>query len=162
MNKSVLHNPDDAFYGDLHQILVNILNEHSTEEGDLFKELGPEALKNYVTTRDKSGARGISFEFSPLIDTGLLSVHLIVATVAVIELYAKVRTTRNEEASRSRFEEEWRRLLIEEGMPEEVARLIPVKYSLDLLDFLVKHRIGEVREASKPSSQGHQRRKTRP
>jgi hypothetical protein len=146
MTKSALENVDDAFYHDLHQVLLHVLNEQAPEEAELFNDVGPELVKQYVDSKQASGTRGISFEFSPLIEASMLSVHLIVATVALIEMCTKIRQMREERSLRSRLEQEWKRLLVKEGMTPELASLIPLKYSPELLDFITKYRITELHQ----------------
>jgi hypothetical protein len=72
-----------------------------------------------------------------MVEIGVVCLHLVTGMLAVIESY-RLRKERMErqEAERA-LTQVWQEALIAAGMSSDLARLIPVKFSPDMMRFLV-------------------------
>jgi hypothetical protein len=76
-----------------------------------------------------------------LVEAGLLSLHLISGTLAVIEIY-RTRKIKTEDLEFEReLRNEWIKALVAAGMSNEMARLVPLKRCADVIRFMATIRM---------------------
>ena len=76
-----------------------------------------------------------------VVEAGLLSLHLLAGTLAIIEMYKAKRARERDDAFEREIHEEWQKALIDAGMSAELARMIPVSRTADVIRFIAKQRM---------------------
>jgi hypothetical protein len=72
---------------------------------------------------------------------GVLCIHLVAGTLALVDAYLKKKERAEQKELEYSITEEWHKALIQAGMPAEVARKIPLKFSADMMRFITAQRL---------------------
>ena len=84
--------------------------------------------------------RGVTNEFSSVIELGFVTAHLIAGTLALIDIYLHTRRVREEHETQVKLQQEWVSLLIEEGLDPQLARMIAAQFTPEIIKFLLRRR----------------------
>lgn len=76
-----------------------------------------------------------------MVEIGMVCLHLLTGTLAVIEGYRRRKERMERHEAEHALTQVWQEALIETGMSSDLARLIPVKFSPDMMRFLVRYRL---------------------
>jgi hypothetical protein len=131
---------DDSFYTDLSALLGVVLQDVAPDEAKVLTKLGPAFLRNAENLHRHSGLRGVTNEFSSVIELGLVTSHLIAGTLALIDVYLHTRRIREEHETEAKVQQEWVNLLIEEGLDPRLARMIAAQFTPEIVKFLLRRR----------------------
>jgi len=123
------------------ELVTGILRDVAPEEVFQFETTTgtPDDLAEAVQSTGGGRTRGLP----GTIELGVVCLHLVTGTLAVIESYRQ-RKERSERQDVERdITQAWQHALIEAGMSPDLARLIPVKFSPDMIRFLMTLRLRE-------------------
>jgi hypothetical protein len=130
---SVLLSNDNDF-AELKEILINV-------GGDVAPEERVDFDKARAAILSAQARRGGLRTMPGLAEAGLLSLHLISGTLALIEIY-RTRKLKKEDAEFERqLRDEWIKALVAAGMSSEMARLVPLKRCADVIRFMATIRM---------------------
>jgi hypothetical protein len=134
--------PDESSYRELKNVLTNILRDVAPGEVSAFEKTG--ALIPGVASVDnesKSEERRVRTRGIPgVMEAGLVSLHLVAGTLALVEMYRKRRERLEQRELENSIRQEWQKALIQAGMSAELANQIPVKFSPDMIRFITTQR----------------------
>jgi hypothetical protein len=138
---------DKELIVDLRNEIAKILSDVAPDESAAFEAFGADLVQEVAADLrlpDRSST-GVTFEFGPALESCMVTVHLVAGTLALIDIISRAEGAKDERHLKLKIEEEWPQFLVSRGMAIELARTIPVKYSLDLAVFLAKHKIADLR-----------------
>jgi len=130
----------DEFYEEVHRLLLDVLTEEAPEEADLISTLGPGLIRQAVEGQDARGMRGVSFEFSPLVEDGLMAAKLVASLASLIQAYIAIRKIQDERKTRAELEQRLESSLLKEGLSPAFVHKV-VKRSGKLIDSLLKKQV---------------------
>jgi hypothetical protein len=133
---------DEVFYADLARVLGEVLEDVAPEQSRVFRKVGPALLRQEAETR-ASVLSGAADEFATSIEVSLVAAHVIAGTLSLVDIYLHTSRLREEGDTENKFRREWCNLLVEHGLDPELARMIPVKFSAEIMRFLLKYRDGK-------------------
>lgn len=84
-------------------------------------------------------------------EAGFVCLHLVAGTLALLDAYVKKKERQEQKELEYTIREEWQKALIQAGMPQDLARQIPVKFSADMIRFIATQRFpqADARENSR-------------
>ncbi len=135
---------------DIHQmqlILRNMIAEVAPDELPTFDRVGSSLIARLA--RGSGGQRVRTRGLPVPADVGLMSLHIIVGTLAVLELWRKGKEFRERLEFEREVQHEWEKALIAAGMKAEYARRLPAKYCPELIRFITAQRLGSPNEDAK-------------
>ena len=137
----------DLFYAavvsnqDFEVVIKDIVGVLAPAEVPLLKRRLSRLLALRKEALPRSSAEERIRSIGPL-EVGVLSLHLITGTMALIEIY-RTRAAKLDERERElELQREWEEALRTAGMDAELARQIPVKFSPGIIRFIAKQRFG--------------------
>jgi hypothetical protein len=136
--------PDEQSRRDLKGILSEILREIAPNEVSRF-----DAIKDISDSADlqkQLGVPRVRTRGIPGVEFGSVCLHLVAGTLALIEIYRKKKEHREQQELEYDIRQAWQEALIQAGMSPELARLIPVKFSPDMIRFLTRTRFQETQK----------------
>ncbi len=77
------------------------------------------------------------------IEVGLLCIHLVAGTLALIDLCAKTKERIEAREFEKSIRREWQKALIQAGMSPHLADQIPVKFSAEMIRFITSQRLSQ-------------------
>jgi hypothetical protein len=135
----------DALLACFKDEITKILEYAAPDEATAFDLFGNDVIQEcaQTTLRPAMSSKGPTFEFSAALEVGLVTIHLVAGTLALIETLQRIKVRGEEKALESSIRTEWTQFLIAQGMSEPLAIKIPIKFSLELAVFLAKYKIGQ-------------------
>jgi hypothetical protein len=136
------------------ELLVDLKNEIGKILGDVapgeyaaFEVFGEDLVREMAADlrSPARSSKGGTFEFGPALESCMVTVHLVAGTLALIDIIFRAKGAKDERDLKLKIQDDWTQFLVSQGMAVELARSIPVKYSLDLAAFLAKHKIADPR-----------------
>jgi hypothetical protein len=144
--------PDEHSRRDLNDVFTAILQDIAPDEIPMLatvEDLVPGAVP--PVTKSASGLGRVRRRgFPGAMEGGLVCLHLVAGTLALLDSYVKRKERREQKELEYSIREEWQKALIQAGMPQELARQIPVKFSADMIRFITTQRFPQ--EAAREES----------
>jgi hypothetical protein len=138
--------PDEHSRRDLNDVFTTILQDIAPDEIPMLatvEDLAPGAVP--PVTQSASGLGRVRRRgFPGAMEGGLVCLHLVAGTLALLDSYVKRKERREQKELEYSISEEWQKALIQAGMPQELARQIPVKFSADMIRFITTQRFPQV------------------
>jgi len=135
--------PDERSRRELNDMLTKILDDVAPGETSMLLRVeasiadsAPAATKSTLVT-NRVRRRG----FPGVIETGLVCLHLLAGTLALVDAYVRRKERQEQREFEYTIKEEWEKALIHAGMSPELAREIPVKFSADMIRFIITQRL---------------------
>jgi len=132
---------DEIARRELKQVLAQVLREVAPSEAAKFDEVGMDLLKGPADRKGRAApaesqvrTRGLPV----ILEAGLVSLHLVSGTLALIELYRGRKDRKDQQEIENSIREEWKRALMKAGMSLDLANQVPVKYSADMIRFITQ------------------------
>jgi hypothetical protein len=126
--------PNSDAYLDLKAILSDIIADVAPNEVPEFDESGMELLERAFAPR-LAGSRNLP----ALVEAGLLAAHLVAGAFALIEIYRARRERQDQKTLENELNAVWRQALVDAGLSPGLADQIPMKYSPDMIRFIMKY-----------------------
>jgi len=120
----------------LYQLIYDILNEHSPEECKAFSIVGKEMIAARLNPSKSRRGGASTFGIATELETGLLMVHLLAGTLAVIETYTSTRRIKEEAALREELQQAFADKLIAHNVPPMIAVTASKQKLADLVRIL--------------------------
>jgi hypothetical protein len=134
--------PDERSRRELKGFLTNVLRDVAPGEVSRFDAI--KDISDVAALARPSGAPSRRIRGIPSgIEVGVIFVHLVTGTLALIEGYRSRRERRERQESEYEIRQAWQQALIQAGMSAELAKLIPVKFSPDMIRFITALRFQE-------------------
>jgi hypothetical protein len=147
MEPSVLITSEDA-RRELHTVFTRILEDVAPGEAAKLPKLEDAILEFHAQPDLLGNVRKRSFPA----EAGFLSLHLVAGTLALIDIIVKRKERLEQREFELNVRREWQKALIEAGMDAALARLIPVKFSADVIRFIVSQRLRSTDDQTSGSS----------
>lgn len=120
---------------ELFQMVDSILQDHAPSERQLFAVAGRPMIATRLESFDLPGEPA-ALSFAPEIEAGLLFVHLVAGTLAVVESYLSARRVKEEKELSEALQKLWEERLIRSNVPPALARLASQQRGPELLRIL--------------------------
>jgi hypothetical protein len=125
---------------DLEALLAKIVKDVAPKESQTFGRFGEYFID--AANRDTSILSSQGPQFIESMGGISTAAHLVVATVSLIHGYTTMANLRKEREDRARVAGRWIDLLVQMGIPRELAENIASRYREDLAQFLIRHLMG--------------------
>ena len=143
---------DETGFRCLAAMLTDVLRDIAPLEEPNFNELR-DAMLNRVsampathTSRPLMKTRGLP----EVVGVGVLSLHLLSGTLALIELYRARKIRREERDFEYAIQGAWTKALIQAGMNQELAKTVPVKHCPDMIRFITTQLMARQSDTQEP------------
>lgn len=91
-------------------------------------------------------SRSVTGRVRRVLETGVVCVHLVAGTLALVDAYVKKKERQEQKELEYSIRGEWQRALIQSGMSPELARHIRLKFSADMIRFIVMQRFPQAED----------------
>ncbi|HYL83796.1 MAG TPA: hypothetical protein VE263_06155 [Candidatus Angelobacter sp.] len=125
---------------DLQTLLAKIVKDVAPKESQTFERFGEHFID--AASRDTSNLSSQGPQFIESMGGISMAAHLVVATVSLIHGYTIAVNVKKEREDRVRVAGRWIDLLVQMGLPRELAENIASRYREDLAQFLIRHTMG--------------------
>jgi len=128
--------PEEQPRREFRALVTGILQDVAPEEVFHFEAMNntPDDVAS-ESTRD-GRTRGLP----GMIEVGVVCLHLVTGTLAVIESYRQRKERLDRQDVERGMTKAWQQALVQAGMSLDLARLIPVKFSPDMIRFIMAAR----------------------
>jgi hypothetical protein len=138
----------------LKPVVRKIIEDVAPVEATQLDSVTASAL-NSALYRTKNPAPGLRQRGVGYAEIGVASIHLFAAIFAVFEIVRRAKHLSEQREFEHNVQQELHKALIKAGMSAELARLIPVKYSGDIIRFIVAQQLQPSRDdGSEPNGGG--------
>ncbi|MCX6593147.1 MAG: hypothetical protein NTZ56_16645 [Acidobacteria bacterium] len=127
--------PDEHSRYEFKELLIGILRHVAPDEAPSFEAMkevsDPETVKRALR-------RGRTRSIPGGIEMGVVGLHLVTGTLALVEGYRVWKDRKDRVEMENDIRQAWQQALVHAGMTPELARLIPVKFTPDMIRFITK------------------------
>ena len=123
---------------EVHQLIYGILKDHSPQDCEVFTMVGREMITAHLERhRQRQHDDPRQFAFATGVDTGLLMVHLVEGTLAVLKCYISLHRIKEDATFRAELQHAYEEYLIKHNVPPTLAHLAAQQSVTELMRIII-------------------------